>query len=554
MLQSLKIENIAIIEHAELELNGGFNVLTGETGAGKSIIIDSINAVLGERTSRELIRTGTSSAKVTAVFTEVGYAVCDAIESIGLNPSEDGCLIIQRSISADGKNVCRINGEPVTVSMLRTVGRSLINIHGQHDSQALLNSENHFRYLDSLAGNSDLLSEYQRSYHNLLSLKRELKAISRDDAEKARRLDILDFQINELETAQIVPGEWDRLTAKKNVYVNGEKIVRFLTEAYIAINGTDEDSGAVQRTESAAMSLQKAANYYEAAETLSEKVLSLSYDLAEHSADISEMISNFDIDERELDEIESRLDLLYKLSGKYGSTEEEMLEFLENAKREARDIELSDERIAFLESEIVKAEKETSLLAEKLSESRKIAGENFSQAVCGELEFLDMPSVVFEIKYGKTDYSETGSDDIEFLISANIGETPKPLSKIASGGELSRIMLAIKNVLSDKDNVDTLIFDEIDTGVSGRAAQKVAMKLAEVSRGRQVICVTHLAQIAAQADYHFRISKSVEGDKTYTHVTALDYEGRKEELARIIGGLEITELQLKSAEEMLRNK
>ena len=554
MLQSLKIENIAIIEHAELELSGGFNVLTGETGAGKSIIIDSINAVLGERTSRELIRTGTDSAKVTAVFSEVGYAACDALESIGVNPSEDGCLVVQRSISADGKNVCRINGEPVTVSMLRTVGRALINIHGQHDSQALLNSDNHYRYLDSLAGNGALLEEYRQAYHKLLNLNKELKSISMDEAEKARRLDILDFQIKELEAAQIVPGEWERLAEKKNIYVNGEKIVRLLTEAYVAINGTDEDLGAVQRTEKAARALQKAADYYEGAGDISEKVLSLAYDLAEYSADINDLISGFEVDGREIDEIETRLDLLYKLSGKYGSTEEEMLDFLQKARQEARSIELSDERVTFLKAEISRTEDETAALAERLSGSRKEAGQRFSQAVCAELEFLDMPNVVFEIKYEKTGFSETGFDEIEFLISANVGEQPKPLSKIASGGELSRIMLAIKNVLSDKDNVDTLIFDEIDTGVSGRAAQKVALKLAEVSRWRQVICVTHLAQLAAQADNHLKISKSVEGDKTFTRVTALDHEGRKMELARIIGGLEITELQLKSAEEMLENR
>lgn len=551
MLQSLKIENIAIIEQAEFELKNGFNVLTGETGAGKSIIIDSINAILGDRTSRELIRTGATSARVSALFSETGYAVCDALEEMGIPAPEDGCLLVQRLIKADGKNNCRINGEPVTVAMLKNIGKNLINIHGQHDNQALLSREKHVGYLDALAGNADLLSAYEQAYTKLNSLIKELENTSTDEEEKARRLEIIGFQVDELESADIQPGERDALMSRRNMYQNSEKVLKALNAAYNAVNGDDEDFGAVQRTEDAARALQTAGNYYEDASDIAEKVLALSYDLSEYAADIRNLISSFEFNPVDLNEIEERLDVLYKLSGKYGSTEEDMLEYLAKIKREAEDIELSDERVLILKSEINRTRAETMSLAEKLSQSRKKAGDIFSTAVCEELRFLDMPNVVFKIKYDRTELSSRGYDDIEFLISANTGEEPKPLAKIASGGELSRTMLAIKNVLSDNDNVDTLIFDEIDTGVSGRAAQKVAQKLREVSRGRQVICVTHLAQIAALADNHLKISKSVTDNKTFTQVTALDLDGRKHELARIIGGLEITELQLKSAEEML---
>lgn len=550
MLLGLKIENIAIIEESEISFESGLNVLTGETGAGKSIIIDSINAVLGERTSKELIRTGASSAKVTALFSNISSNVQSKLSEFDIE-YDDASLVLQRSINADEKNVCRINGVPATASMLKQIGRELINIHGQHDNQALLSPEKHFQFIDSMAGNEELLEKYREQFNTLLALKDELKSISMNEAEKARKIEMLDFQIEELENARLRTGEREELTNQKTLYINSEKVIGNLHAAYAALKGDDEAGGAADAIELAAQRLEFAGEYFGDVSEIAQAVREMSYSISDHAAEIRNLMHSLDYDPSELEEIEERLDLLYRISRKYGSTEEEMLAFLENATAERNSITLSDQRAIELEREITDAEEKTYVFAKKLSESRKKAALEFAGGVKKELAFLDMPNVDFVADIKQIAAGINGIDQIEFLICANAGEVPKPLAKIASGGELSRIMLAIKNVISTKDNIDTLIFDEIDTGVSGRAAQKIAMKLHQVSEGRQVICVTHLAQIAAQAQSHLKISKNVVKGKTYTKVDKLDYEGRQYELARILGGLEITDLQLMNAREML---
>ncbi len=552
MLLSLKIENIAIIENADIEFDAGLNVLTGETGAGKSIIIDSINAVLGERTSRELIRTGAQAAKVSAMYSDAGLRVNAKLVEFDIEPQADGSLLLQRSISLDGRNVCRINGSPATVSMLKSIGGELINIHGQHDNQALLSPEGHYIFIDAIAENGELFYQYKNAYALLRSLEKELKNITIDEAEKSRRLDLLNYQISELEAAGLRVGEQNELNTRKNLYQNAEKVISRLREAYEALNGSEDLSGAKQQLEFSAGCLDSAASYYSELEKAAEFIRSMSYDIEDYVELIRGTLDMLDYNPKELELIEERLDTIYRLSRKYGATEEDMLIYLENAVSEREKINLSDERSAELKKEIRAAETNMEQLASALSESRRKAGSLFAKSVKAELDFLDMPGVVFVVDRQQADYTATGADRIEFLISANAGEAPKPIAKIASGGELSRIMLAIKNVLSAKDDVNTLIFDEVDAGVSGRAAQKVAMKLRQVSKGRQVICVTHLAQIAAQADSHLLISKSVHNGKTYTQVDKLNQDGRKNELARIIGGLKVTELQLQSAEEMLK--
>ena len=552
MLLRLKIENIAIIESAEIDFDAGLNVLTGETGAGKSIIIDSINAILGERTSRELIRTGAESAKVSALFSDAGLSVNAKLLEYDIEAQEDGSLLLQRSIGLDGRNLCRINGSPATVAMLKNIGGELINIHGQHDNQALLSPEGQYTFVDSIAGNGTILNSYRTAYSKLRSLEKELNSLNIDETEKSRRLDLLNYQIDEIEAAELQTGEHDELTARRNLFLNAEKVIGSLREAYAAVNGTEEGSGAQQQLEFSANCLDSAAAYYADLGKAAEAIRSMSYDLAEYAIEIRNALDMLDYNPRELAQIEERLDTIYRLSRKYGNTEDDMLEFLEQAKNERNRIVLSDKRSIELQGEIAETARQVKAFAAELTESRSKAGEIFAKSIKAELDFLDMPGVTFVVDRAIIPPGPNGADNIDFLISANAGEVPKPIVKIASGGELSRIMLAIKNVLSAKDDVNTLIFDEIDAGVSGRAAQKVAMKLRQVSKGRQVICVTHLAQIAAQADDHLLISKSVRDGKTYTQVDILDVEGRKRELARIIGGLKITELQLSSAEEMLK--
>lgn len=553
MLTSLQIENIAVIEKAEISFDKGLNVLTGETGAGKSIIIDSINAVLGERTTRELVRAGASSAKVSALFFDLSQAVGLVLESLGLEPEEDGSLLIQRSISADGRSVCRINGKTATVSMLRQLGGELINIHGQHDSQSLLSPDRHIGFIDALAQDGKLLEEYHSLFASYVKVRRALNELQMDEDEKLRKTDLLRFQIDELEAANLQIGERESLTQERTRCLNAEKILQSLRRAYDAVNGTEESLGASQLLTDAAASLQEAARYYDAVDQTAQEVLELSYHLEAYTDEIRSAFDALSYNPGDLERIEERLDLLYKLSRKYGETEEEMLAYLDNARKELDEIAFSEERIEQLHEERRELVRKIKALAVTLSDVRRQTGERFAKQVEEELAYLDMPHVRFLVRHEQTKPGPNGVDEIEFLISANPGEPPRPLAKIASGGELSRIMLAIKNVLSDSDEIGTLIFDEIDTGVSGRAAQKIALKLKQVSAGRQVICVTHLAQIAAQADCHLLIQKTVRKEKTYTQVDALDFEGRKRELARIMGGMEeITPLQLQSAEELLR--
>ena len=550
MLAELKIENVAIIESAEIRLSGGFNVLTGETGAGKSIILDALNMALGERTSREILRSGTDSASVTALFTDCGAQVGKALEAFEID--FDGEVLIRRRITSDGRNSCRVNGCPVSVSMLKMLGAALVNIYGQHDSQALLQPENHMRYIDAIADNGTLREEYGEAYRALREAQKEFAALQTDESEKARRLDMLRYQIEELENADLRVGERDELQNRIELFRNASAVLRALQTAYAAIAGDDASDGAAGLLSTAADELYDTTEYFAHLRPVAEFLESASLEAREYIADVRDAIESMDMDPRELAEAEERIDTIYRLSRKYGETEEQMLQFLRNAQQEAALLESADERAAALTRQIADLTDRTNRCAAALTKSRLQAGAVFAENVCRELEFLDMPSVRFESRRTDAPLSATGADKIEFLISANAGEAPRPIAKIASGGELSRIMLAIRNVLSVCDDVDTMIFDEIDAGVSGRAAQKVGQKLAQVARTHQVICVTHLSQIAVMADTHLLISKSVRGGKTHTAVQELDFEGRKQEIARINGGT-VTLLQLQNAEEMLRN-
>ena len=549
MLTSLKIENVAIIESAAIEFGCGLNVLTGETGAGKSIVIDSINAILGERTSREIIRTGAQSAKVYAVFEDVNENVKAFLDENGID-CEDGVLIINRTLNRDGKNICRLNGAPVTVSMLRELGGELIDIHGQHDSQSLLSPEKHCGFVDGFAENSGLISDYREKYRRLCEIRNSLKKLTTDESSKSQRIDFLTYQIDELEKSDITPGERDELKARKALINNSQKVMESLNTAYMALKA---DGAGIDMISNAETEIANASEYMDSLGEASEKITDIRYELDDIAELVRDAMAEIEYDPSELDDIEERLDLLYRLSKKYGETEEDMLEYLAKAREELESIAFSEEKVRELQKQEKTALVEAEAAADRLTESRKTAGEKLSRAICSELEFLDMPNVRFVVKLEDIGLTENGRDGVEFLISANVGEEPKPLAKIASGGELSRIMLAIKNVLAETDGVDTMIFDEIDTGVSGRAAQKIAMKLRSASKGRQVICVTHLAQIAAQGDVHLYISKSVSDGKTYTNIKSLIEEERVSEIARIMGGMEITQLQLESAREMLGN-
>lgn len=552
MLTNLQIENIAVIERAEIAFDQGLNVLTGETGAGKSIIIDSINAVLGERTTRELVRTGAPRAQVSALFFCLSGAALELLHAFDLEPEEDGSLLIQRSISADGRSACRINGKTATVSMLRQLGGELINIHGQHDSQSLLSPDKHIGFIDALARDEALLKEYHSLYAAYVKIRRALNELQMDEEEKLRKMDLLRFQIDELEAAKLQAGERERLTQERTRCLNAEKILQSLHLAHDAINGTEEAQGAVQLLTDAAAGLQDAAQFYETIQKTAQDVLDLSYNLEACTDEIRGAFDALAYDPGDLEQIEERLDQLYRLSRKYGETEGDMLAFLEKARAELEEITFSEERARKLDEERRETVRGIKALAVRLTGARGQAGERFAKQVERELACLDMPHVRFIVRHEQTKPGPNGADEMEFLISANPGEPPRPLARIASGGELSRMMLAIKNVLSGSDGVGTLIFDEIDAGVSGRAAQKIALKLKQLSAGRQVVCVTHLAQIAAQADSHLLIQKTVRAEKTCTQVDALNFEGRKRELARIMGGMDdITPLQLQGAQELL---
>lgn len=549
MLSNLQIENIAVIKSASIDFENGFNVMTGETGAGKSIVIDSLNAILGERTSRELIRSGADSASVCAEFQNVGDNVKNELEKLGIE--KDDTLIVSRKLTPDGKNVCRINGMPATVSMLKALGVQLVNIHGQLDNQSLLSPETHCSFIDKLAGSGRELNEFKELYSLYIKKKNELKSLNTDVNEKNRRLDILNYQIEEIQKADIRPGEKDELTEKLGFLRNAEKVLNLLHTAYAALNGDGEMPGAADVAADAASKLLSAADYSSDFTETANGVNDAAMNLSAYTEELRDKIYSLDYDPNETERAEERLDVIYRLSQKYGDSEEDILAYLENAEKERDALSFSDERAEQLRAETEKAYNEALAAAKKLSEIRIEAGKKFSADVERELAFLDMPSVKFIVNDSVGELYENGIDNIEFLLSANAGEEPKPLSKIASGGELSRIMLAIKCVLSELDDIDTLIFDEIDSGVSGRAALKIAAKMKELSKTHQVICVTHLAQIAAFADEHKLISKEEKDGRTYTCITSLDYNGRKYELARIMGGLTVTQSILNSAEELL---
>lgn len=547
MLKTLDIENIAVIEKASVDFSGGLNVLTGETGAGKSIVVDSINAIMGERTSRELVRYGADNAYVSAYFDDICDSALNKLKEFDIELEEDNSLLITRKISANGKSLCKVNGKTVTVSMLKEICSYLVNVHGQHDSQALLNPDLQYNYIDMLLEDKSVLSDYKETFKKLISVRRKLKSFAKDEDNKESLLELLNFQIEELEKADIKVGEREELTKKRALIQKSEDIIKSLNLAISVINGDDENIGIEQACADVSRTLFKfdeTKDVYDVFNDINDK-LELAKDKAEA------LLLSIDFSPEEIEMIDEKLDLYYKFSNKYGQTEQEMLDYLEKAKEKRNSILFADEELNRLNEEYENLLNITVKLADKLSAERKKTAKIFEENVKQELAFLDMPKMQFYVDFNKGNLSSTGYDKIEFLISANPGEPPKSLSKVASGGELSRIMLAIKNIISYNDTIGTLIFDEIDTGVSGRASQKIGLKLKSVSKNTQVICVTHSAQIASNADEHFLIQKKFNDNKTFTCVTPLDFEGRKQELARIMGGLEITDTLLQSAEELL---
>lgn len=547
MLRTLDIENIAVIEKASVNFSNGLNVLTGETGAGKSIVVDSINAIMGERTSKELVRHNTDYGFVSAYFDDISKSICDKLSELGIEIDEENSLLLSRKISSNGKSLCKVNGKTVTVSMLKEISSLLVNVHGQHDSQALLNPDLQYTYIDMLLNDKSVLADYKNSFKKLIGVRRKLKSLANDESDKEKQLEILNFQIDELEAADIKIGEREELTKKRELIQKSEDIIKALNLAVSTINGDDENTGVEQACNDVSRMLFKydeTKEIFDVFNDINDK-LELAKDKAE------KLLMSIDFSPEEIEMIDERLDLYYKFSNKYGKNEEEMLAFLENAKQKRNSILFADEELDRLNKEYDGLLNETVSLAEKLSSERKKVASDFEKNVKNELSFLDMPKMQFFVNFDKGNLSSTGFDKIEFMISANPGEPPKSLSKVASGGELSRIMLAIKSIISYNDTIGTLIFDEIDTGVSGRASQKIGLKLKSVSKNTQVICVTHSAQIASNANEHFLIQKKFDDNKTFTSVTPLDFEGRKSELARIMGGLEITDTLLQSAEELL---
>ena len=553
MLKTLVIENIAVIKKAQIEFTSGLNVLTGETGAGKSIVVDSINAILGERTSRELVRAGSDNAFVNAYFEDINDDVKLKLNEYDIPIEEDGSLLLSRKISAGGKSVCRVNGLPVTVGILKDIGTHLVNIHGQHDSQALLNPDFHYKFVDAYADCDELLAEYKESFKSFLNIRRQLKSLTSDADERDKQSEILDYQIKELRDADIKVGEWEELKHRKSVILNSQAILNALNTLLGAVNGDEENQGIQSVLSSSDKEITALLDADSQLKPIKEK-LDSAEDLLESIKDlISDKIESLDFQPDELDKIEERLDILYTFSNKYGETEQDMLYYLADAERKRALFDNSEQDLERLNAEYDSSLEKTQSLALKLSEVRQKAAEKLGDEICSQLEFLDMPGVKFVTQFSKGNLSSVGVDKIEFLIRTNPGEEPKPLAKIASGGELSRIMLAIKSIIAKSDSIATLIFDEIDTGVSGKASRKIGLKLKEVGENAQVICVTHSAQIASAADSHFLIKKEYTDNAAFTQIMPLDFEGRKYELARIMGGLNVTESLLKSAEEMLDN-
>ena len=551
MLKYLHIENIAVIEKADIEFSAGLNVLTGETGAGKSIVIDSINAVLGERTSRELIRSGCESAVVSAEFCGLDEAAVNLLNENGISCDEDS-LVISRKLSLSGKSTIRLNGQPVTAGMLKEIAKGLINIHGQHDNQALLNPENHIVYIDSVAENSDKLAEYYAEFKKLNAIRKELAGLEADEDEKQRKSEILRYQIQELENADVHIGETEKLREQLEIAKNAERIAVALKRAHMALFGDDDTDGAVSLTDSAISSLSSIPGdrFQKTLASLNE---ARAY-LESAGADIDDFTASDDTSELDAEGIGARLDLIRRLMLKYGDSEQKMLDFLTDARQKLEDITFSDKRSKELSDALDESTQRLIGLGEELSLSRKKAAYEFEKSVTNVLKYLNMPNVKFNVSINGGRYTKRGCDEVEFLISANEGEELRPMSKIASGGELSRIMLSVKSVLADRDTVGTLIFDEIDTGISGFTAGKVGVQLKKVSESRQVICVTHLAQIAAEADNHLLIEKSAENGRTYTKVRPLEYGERITEIARIMSGAELTENLYNSAKELIDSR
>lgn len=546
MLDLLHIENIAIIERADIAFQPGFNALTGETGAGKSIVIDAMSAVLGQRASRDLIRTGADKAFVSATFSGVEPALFGEFR---LEPDEE--LLLLREIHADGKNTCRVNGRPFTVTQLRALGSRLLNIHGQHDGQQLLDEEQHQLYLDSFGKTEELLNTYTEKYQAFTEIHRQIRALQMDESEKARRVDTLRFQIEELQRAKLRPGEEEELSARRSFLRNGEKFISAVSEADYCLNGGDEGSGALGFLRQAQDAIGAVRHLDDGFAKIYERLEDIYSEVYDVAATVEDQRESFVFSPHELDDVESRLDRLYRLKKKYGPTVEDMLAYLEKCKSELEQIEYAGDALARLEKQEKKAGRAMLDAARALSARRHEAAQVLSAQILSELQQLDMGKIRFAVDFAEKAPDATGTDHIRFLMSANVGEELRPINRIASGGELARIMLAMKNVLSEQDHVGTLVFDEVDTGVSGRAAQRVAEKMARISRKKQVLCVTHLPQLAAMADTQFSVEKGEEGGRTFTHVCLLDRAQRRQELARLTGGARLTEAMLSGAEELL---
>lgn len=549
MLSSLQIENVAVIQKAEVHFKPGLNVLTGETGAGKSILIDSINAILGNRTSKDLVRTGASKAVIRAAFEQVPDAVLNSLEKAGYERSD--ALMLSREITAEGKSTCRINGMPATASVLRELCGGLININGQHDSVGLLNPARHLGILDDYAQNDAEFQEYYVLYRELVRIKRELDAMITDEAEKQRKIDLLSYQVQEIEDAGLTAGEEQTLESRRKILANASAIRDKIAQSYALLSGDDESSGAVDLLGEASHAIDTAAQLDDALAAASSQLLDLYYNAKDVAADLIGRLDSYDTNDAELDEIEQRLDLIYKLKRKYGDTVEDVIEFGQNAREELERIQSSQERHDHLQAEKRRLYALAREKAEALTQTRLNAFEALNKRISGTLDFLNMPGVRMTLRHTRGPLASHGQDSIEFYISTNPGEAPKPLAKIASGGELSRITLAIKNAMADKDAVPTVIYDEIDSGVSGKAAGRIGEVLRQSAQGHQILCITHTAQIAALADCHLLIQKNVANDRTYTEIHPLDEEGRVEALARLISGDHVTELSRANAREML---
>ena len=549
MLSSLQIENVAVIQKAEVHFKPGLNVLTGETGAGKSILIDSINAILGNRTSKDLVRTGASKAVIRAAFEQVPDAVLNSLEKAGYERSD--ALMLSREITAEGKSTCRINGMPATASVLRELCGGLININGQHDSVGLLNPARHLGILDDYAQNDAEFQEYYVLYRELVRIKRELDAMIIDEAEKQRKIDLLSYQVQEIEDAGLTAGEEQTLESRRKILANASAIRDKIAQSYALLSGDDESSGAVDLLGEASHAIDAAAQLDDALAAASSQLLDLYYNAKDVAADLIGRLDSYDTNDAELDEIEQRLDLIYKLKRKYGDTVEDVIEFGQNAREELERIQSSQERHDHLQAEKRRLYALAREKAEALTQTRLNAFEALNKRISGTLDFLNMPGVRMTLRHTRGPLASHGQDSIEFYISTNPGEAPKPLAKIASGGELSRITLAIKNAMADKDAVPTVIYDEIDSGVSGKAAGRIGEVLRQSAQGHQILCITHTAQIAALADCHLLIQKNVANDRTYTEIHPLDEEGRVEALARLISGDHVTDISRANAREML---